>query len=96
MTADVDASVGQSGTRWTDTQYGCLLGSDAEGGTMQEGDCLPERVRHSIGLASTAPVSYIEGIIHQGLGMTMEYVACSALPALVIERRYRPEPPDRA
>lgn len=83
---------------------------------MREGDWLRDRVRHSIVVASAAPVSFIEGIIHQALGMTMEYVGCSALPALelldahattrglplyfvaddVIERRYRPEPPDRA
>lgn len=83
---------------------------------MQESDRLRERVRHSILHESTALVSDAEGIIHQGLGVTMEYVGCSALQALelldaqatatdrplylvavdVIERRYRPEPPDRA
>ena len=82
---------------------------------MPKGDRLRDSVRHSIVTSSDMPVSYIEGIVHQALGMTMEFVGCNALPALelldaqsegtkrplisvavdVIERRYRPKPPDR-
>lgn len=85
---------------------------------MPESEELFDRLRHTIvsGGAGEAPVSHLDGIIHQALGMTMEYVGCSALPALelldaqatathrtlyfvaveVIERRYLPEPLDRA
>ena len=83
---------------------------------MPNGTWLRGRVRHAIVTSSDVPVAYIEGIVRQGLGMTMESVGCSALAALelldaratatdrplylvavdVIERRHRPEPPDRA
>lgn len=49
---------------------------------MPEGDRLRDSVRHSIVTSSDMPVSYVEGIVHQALGMTMESVGCNALPAL--------------
>lgn len=49
---------------------------------MPDGDWLWDRVRHAIMVASAAPVSDVEGIVHQALGMTMEDVGCSAMSAL--------------
>jgi hypothetical protein len=49
---------------------------------MPPGDWLRDRVQHAIVVASDVPVSRGEGIVHQALGMTMEFVGCSALPAL--------------
>jgi hypothetical protein len=43
---------------------------------------LRDRVRQTIATSSDVPVSYIEGVVDQALGMTMEFVGCSALPAL--------------
>ena len=51
-------------------------------GTMPPGDWLRDRVQNAIVVASDVPVSRREGIVHQALGMTMEYVGCSALRAL--------------